>query len=605
MSDVPTSVLHLIVERARTDPQGDALLVKRYGRWVAMSLGDLVSQVTSLALGLQAAGVESGTVVALMMQPHAQRVFTDLALQLIGAPVVGIPTGMPEDQISHLLTDSKATWVVVQNQHLADVVLPLTEDGRTPDVERIAYVDPAGVKDYASPLLRSFGEIQAAGTKALAGADDPLPLLLDRMDPDGIAVINYSSGTTGKPRGILLTHANLVAATQSTVQALDLDPDDRVLSFRPLSDPVERGATIFPALVAGAVLALPESRASAQDAMWEIAPTYIHLTPRYIKSIATGIRVRMQASRGLKRLVSRWWANGFQQSLAAGENVSPSVLSRRLVGFPVLEKLGLDAATRVVVSGNRIPTEGLAFFAALGLSVRPAYSLAEVGGFALMPQGEEIHRQTLGTAVPGVETRIDDRQLLIRGAAVGSRERSGDGSRTILDADGWLATGDVAKEIDGEIGVRGRLGDMVARTGGDDVNLMEIEAALTASPYIREAVLTPKGDDLVLTIEPENRSLGRWATSNNVEYTTDRSLLDEERVVGLLRRAADVALEPFVGLSIAEVHILTLPLAVADGTLTLNDKIRRNHLDQAPFRHGSGFDADLGSTPTRESTGAK
>ncbi|MEE8601497.1 AMP-binding protein [Euzebya tangerina] len=606
MAGTAPSVLHLLAERAASAPDADALLVKRYGRWEPLSIATVLRRVAALAHGFAEAGVGPGTVVALVMRPHAQRILTDLALQAIGAPVVGIPTGMPEDQIAHLLRDSRATWVVVQNQHLADIVLPLVESGQAGDVERIAYVDAAGVQDYGSPLLTPFAGIEAAGTKAVAGNSDAIAALLADVRPDAVAAINYSSGTTGPPRGVLLTNANLRASTQSTIQALGLAETDRVLSFRPLSDPVERGATIFPALTSGALLALPESRASAQTAMWEIAPTYIHLTPRYIKSIATGIRVRMQGSRGLKRRVSRWWVKRFQEALEADQDVSPTALSRRVIGFPVLEKLGLDAARHVVVSGSRIPTEGLAFFAALGLTVRPAYSLTEVGGFALLPQGATVRRNTLGTAVPGLETRIDGRQLLIRGEAVAAHALESDGGRAaLLDQDGWLATGDVAMEVDGEIAVRGRLGDMIGVHSGEGVNLMEIEASLTASPYIREAILTPDGDDLILTLEPEGRSLGRWATRNGVEYTTERSLLDDERIISLLHRAADTALESFGSLPITRTHILTLPLAVADGTLTLNDKVRRNHVREAPFKAGTRDSVETDTPQTRESTGAK
>lgn len=604
MAEPATTVLHLLAERARSHPQEDALLVKRYGRWSATTQAELQQHLAALALGFRQSGVEPGTVVALVMRPHSARIFADLALQLIGARVVGIPTGMPSVQMAHVLRDSRARWLVVQNQHLADVVLPFVEEGTTPDVERIVYVDPAGVEDYASPLLMAYAEVEAAGSAQHSDDGRDMQRLLDQVDPDAVAVLSYSSGTTDLPHGVLLTHRNLLAATVATQEALGLGDGDRVLSFRPLSDPVERTATVYPTLASGAVLALPESRAAAQTAMWEIAPTYIHLTPRYVKSIATGIRIRMQASRDVKRLVNRRWAAQFRRALADGRDVAPGAMSRLLVGRPVLEKLGLDKATRVIVSGSRIPTEGLAFFAALGLVIRPAYSLTEVGGFALMPQGEEVRRDTLGTALPGIEARIVDGQLLLRGDAVATHAVGADGPERIVDADGWLATGDAATEVDGEIVVRGRLGDMVDVGQGAPVNLSEVEAKLTASPYIREAVLREHGDALMLTIEPETKSLGRWATQNGVDYTTDRSLLADDRVTALLQRAAESALSEFSGLEVAETHVLTLPLAVADGTLTLNDKVRRHHVIAAPEARGERDSAHLVHPESRESTGA-
>lgn len=605
MSEPAPSIPHMLADAVDEAPDAEQLLVKRYGRWTTLSRREVLSRSVELALGLREAGLERGEVVAMALRPTTDRVVADIALQLVGAIAVGVPTGMPEDQVRHVLADSGASWVMVQNQHLADLVLPMAEGGAAPAIVRILYVDGAGVEDYASPLLAPVTEVVSAGARAASGDDAVTSRLLDAIDPDAPVALNYSSGVTGMPRGVLLTHRNLVATTNATVAALDLGPTDRVLSFRPLSDPVERGATLYPSLVSGAVLALPESRATVESAMWEIAPTYIHLTPRYIRTIADGIRVRLLAARNLKRLVARGWLSRVRRALEDGDPPSPSGLDRFLVGRPVLEKLGLDQVRHVVVSGSRISTEALDFFAALGLTIRPAYSLTEVGGFGAMPRGAAIPRETLGTTMPGLESRVVDGELHLRGAAVTTHALGPDGPVRLTDEDGWLPTGDAAEERDDGLVVRGRLGDMSTTTTGRTVNLTEIEAALVASPYLREAVLTDRGQGLVLTIEPEFEGVGRWATAHDIDYSTDRSLLALPEVHDLLERAVDAVLQDVDGLRIARTEVLTLPLTVADGTLTLNDKVRRHAVRSRPTIDGPTDAAELLVADTRGTTGAR
>lgn len=583
------TVLEQLAERARSHPDEQALLFKLHGRWSATTRVQLVQRVAALAVALQQHGIGRGDTVALLLAPHETRVFAALAIQLAGARAVGQSAGVPAEVVGHVLADSGATWVLVQGQAETDRVLALADEGRLPAVRRILYADPLGVKDYASPLLGPLGDLERTGEEALHDRPDAYAELLAELDPQQEAAVNYTSGTTGMPRGVVLTHANIAAATAATVEAFGLGPGDRVLSFRPLSDPVEPGATVFASLVSGAVLALPENRATVRQAMWEIAPTYLHLTPRYVKEIAAGVRIRMLGTRGLKRLVARSWQRSFRRGLTGGD-ARPGRLSRTFVGGRVLEKLGLDRARWVIVSGTHIPPEAIGFFQALGLQVRPAYSLAEAGGYVIAPTGPQVRADALGTPLPGFETRVVDGELWVRGAAVAGAYADGGGRVPALDAEGWLHTGDAAAEVDGEYVVPGRLSDDVELPGGARVNAAEVESALRASPYIREALLDVVGGRVVVTVEPLMATLARWASRQGLEFTTDRSLGELPEVRELIATAVEAGVERFKGLDVGEVRLLQAPLDVASGTLTPSDKVRRDEALGAAVVSGSAPD---------------
>lgn len=563
-----STVLADIAERARTAPDAPAILQKRYGRWTATSAAALMARATTLAVGLQVEGIQAGDVVGLLLKPHETRVVLDLAVQLAGARVVGVPSNMPADGIAHVLADAGARVVVVQGQSSADVVLELVDQGAVPAITRIYYVDPAGVQDYASRLLAPLEGVVGAGS----GTGSTTEELVAALDPDAVAVLNYTSGTTGLPRGVLLTHRNLLAATRATTQAFGLGPDDRVLSFRTLSDPVERGATIYPALASGAVLVLPESRESVRQALYEVAPTYLHLTPRYVKEIATDVRLRMQSAKGLKRLLLRSWHRRFVRRVSEARMPSASAASRLLVGGRVLEKLGLDRARWVLVSGAPVSWETLGFFAALGLRVRPAYSLAEVGGLALCARGDVVAHDTVGTALPGLEARLDDAELEIRGDAVGVAYVDAPHS-PLAGADGWMATGDRA-DADGDgFRVMGRAATVLETSEGRAVAHGAVEAAMRSSPYIREAVVAVENGRTVALLEPTGPSVARWGASQGLRFTTERSLMGLPEVAELLERAVTSAIERFPGLEIDEIRILAEPLTATAGTMTTTEKV--------------------------------
>lgn len=547
-----------LAARAADAPDSVAVLQKRFGLWTATTSAELVARVVATATALRDDGVDRGDVVALVLAPHEDRVVIDLAVQLLGGLVVGVPSNTPLPRVRHLLEDSPPAVAVVQGQAAADGILELLDDGALPKLRRMYYLDPAGVQEYASPVLAPFPAVDAASVTAPSTA---MTALADELDPLAIAARTTTSGTFALPAPVLLSHVNLAAAASATIEAFDLGPGDRVMSFRPLSDPVERGATVFPALLSGATLVLPESRASVGQAMVEIAPTYLHLTPRFAEELATDVRLRMQATTGLKGMVLKSWNAKLRAAVEEGRTPQPSGLSRALVGRHVLGKLGLDQVRWLLVSGTPISPEAVAFYAALGVTLRRAYSMAQVGGFAMATTAGTVGWETAMTPVPGIEAGVEHGELLLRGPSVSEDATT----------DGWLRTGDSAESVDDGFVVTGRVGDDVPTSSGGTVTAQQVAARLRSSPYIREAVVAVEDGFVVAVVEAAQATLSRWANNKGLRFTTARSLIALPESQELLRRAVDTAAAR-LDVQLDDVRVLAAPLSVADGTLTGTEK---------------------------------
>ena len=548
------TIFHELADRAGASPDGVAVLQKRYGLWTATTARSLVARVVATASALRADGIDAHDVVALVLAPHEDRVVIDLALQAIGAVVVGVPSNTPLPRVRSLLEGASPVAAVVQGQAAADGLLELRDRGGLSSIRRMYYVDAAGVQDYAVDELVPLPEVDADEVSDPSGA---LRELAAALDPDATAVRTATSGSGGPPVPVELSHANLLAAARATIGAFGLDETDRVLSFRPLSDPVERGATVYPALLAGASLVLPESRSSVGQAMVETAPTYLHLTPRFVEGLATDVRLRMQAARGVKGQVLRAWRRTLVADVEAQRTPDPSWASRTVIGRHVLAKLGLDRARWLLVSGSPISPEAVAFYAALGADLRVAHSMAEVGGFSLAATGTASGWAQTMRPVPGIEAEVHDGELVLRGPAVSAGAAP----------DGSLRTGDAAEETADGLVVDGRHEGRIPTSAGGTVAALRVAAALRSSPYIAEAVVATEPGGTTAVIETAQAPLARWATDRGLRYTTRRTLDELPEVRALVERAARAAASR-LDVELAQIRVLASPLSTAEGTLT-------------------------------------
>ena len=582
---------------ATAAPDTPLVLEKRYGKWTPRTRQDILRGVEELAHAVRDLGIATGDTGLVMLASHASWIITDLALQTAGVRVTAVDAGADLDTIASVVRDSGARIAFVQDQDGADRVLSVIEEHGRGTLEHLVYVDPAGVGEYTNDLLRAYGDLRERGREL---ADGGLAALLGERRPDDVAVLSYSYGVTGEPRGALLTHRALVAGAQATAAALQFGPADRVMAVRPLSDPVERGATLYPALVSGALLVLPENIATIGQAAWETAPTSVHMTLRHMKTVAAQIRVRMQSTRGIKGLMTKLWYRRFRSALAHDRVAPPRGIFKALVGYPVLEKLGLNQARQVVVSGDRVPREAVLFFRALGLRLTPAYALSSIGG--LVTLDTESEGRGVGRPLTGIEARIaDDGEILLRGEAVTSgphREPP-----PLVDEDGWLHTGDIGSlDSEGRLDLSHRRGEELALADGSRVSAALLESQLRASPYIKDAVALGDNGEVRLVVELMEPTVERWASTRGIQFTTFRSLSQMPEVADLVGRAVENAIGQQAGVEVSDTMLLDAAVDTVPGALTPSGKVRRavmTDLGDAMSRAREARPLPQGGSPAR------
>lgn len=555
------SVLGALCELERSAPDVPVVMEKRLGLWRQRTRGEVVGQVATIAAGLATLPVGPGDVVLLWAADHADWLALDLAVQAVGAAVCPLVDDATPDQLRHALVASGARVVVVDDQEHADEVLDLLDD-TTVVVDHVLDADPSGLHGLHDARLSSLSDLVADVDPAQARAR--LEERVGQLAGDTLAVRVLTGGTTSEPRAVDLSHGAVLAGARAVVAATGLGEHDRVLSFRPLADPTERTTTIAASLLAGALLALPESRAQVSDAMYEVAPTYVHVTRRWVDRTAARVVDRLQGSRGIKGLFARRWVRHVArgQGAAAGRGVA--------VRYPVLEKLGLDRVRTVVLSGSLLGAPERAFTTALGLPVRNAYALAEAGGVVTL--AEEGRLDDLGAPLAHVELALDaDGQVLVAGPGVGGAQ---------------VPTGDRGELTDGRLVLDGRLGDR-AEVAGTVVDLARVEARMRDSAYVREAVVVHADGRTVAVVELAEEPLQRWATREGITYATFRALTTTDEVQQLVRSELDpVATETGVG-HIDDIRVLPASLDHVEGALTPSGRVRRRVVASTAATGGS------------------
>lgn len=546
-----TSVLEAFLELVHQDPEVAVVMEKRHGLWQRRTRRQLAEQISVVARGLVEQGLGAGDTVMIAAADHAEWLVMDLAVQATGARVCAVTPDVPDDVLLRVASEAGATIVVVSGQSSSDRLLELIGSGGT-RLGSVIDVAPAGPTSSSDPRVTPLSVIEERGAAA-AGDADWLRARAFALDAAGAAVFAVSSGVVTTRHSVVLTHGALFAGAQAVVAAAELDERDRVFAFRPLADPTERTTTIYSSLLAGALLALAETRAQVADAMYEVAPTYVHVTRRWLDQTASGVVSRLAANRGLKKMISRRWVRDVSQ----GTGDAPA---GPLIRYSVVEKLGLDKARTIVVSGSPLGASERRFAAALGLPVRPAYSLTEAGGIVTLASSLPEVSGACGDALPGVGIQIDPTgKVVVAGPSI---------------AGGRVETGDMGDHDGDQLILHGRE-DARIRVGAERIPSLPLETTLRRSPHIREAVVEEEDGRVVLTLELVEEAVTRWATDRGITFATFRALSEMDEVAEFVRAtveplAAEGGLE-----RIDEIRVLPVPLEAVPGALSPSGRLRR------------------------------
>ena len=580
----------LLLRHADARPDGIALREKRLGRWVEVRWAEYARRVAHFAAGLRDLGVGPGDKVAIHAENRVEWLVADLAVQGIGAVSVGIYPTSAERELEYLLDHSEATVLISEDEEQLDKAEAVRAN--LPGLRQILVIDTRGVTDVLDdPQITTYGNVETSGL-----ADDEV---LDRyrrsvaeLDPEDVAIIVYTSGTTGPPKGAMLSHRNLLAVAEATSEVYEAGPHDEVLSYLPLCHIAERLFSVINALHSGYVVNFGEGGESFTNDLREVQPTFFLGVPRVWEKMLAGIQIRMNDASWLKRSTYEFWVERGKQAAARQMAGERRVTDRIVQGLgwaflyrSLRHKLGMSRV-RVPLSGAApIAPQVLEFFWSIGVPVREGYGQTENTALCTYTPDDDVRIGTVGKALPRVELRIaDDGEILTRSPGVFAGYFKNDAATAeTIDPEGWLHTGDIGElDDDGFLTITDRKKDIIITAGGKNISPSEIENLLKVSPYVREAVIV--GDRrkyLVALVGIEYDTVGDWATRRNIPYTTYGDLAGKAEVRELIEGVVEEANQHLAQVeTIKRFTLLRKELDEEDGELTATQKVKRAAIER-------------------------
>ena len=527
----------LLQERARQTPQQVALRAKELGIWRETTWAVYLEQVKLFSLGLRSLGLERSDKLAIIGDNRPETFIAELAAQAAGAASVGLFQDAVPREIRYVVDDSDARFAVVEDQEQVDKLLELRE--RLPKLAKIIYYDPKGLRHYdrADGLLLSFDEVTELGRAYATEHPDAFESTIAQVRADDLAMLCYTSGATGSPKGVMLSHANLLAVVNSLLAIDPVQAGDDYVSFLPCGWIVEQVMGLATALVTGQVLNFPEAPETVQQNIREIGPRRMMAAPRIWENLVSQVTVNMQDASWFKRRVLSW---GMRVGYAKLDGQTASVWMRvqhavaeRLVFFPLRDHLGLRRLRHAYTGGAALGADSFRFFRALGVNLKQVYGQTEIAGVSVVHRDAEADPETVGKPLAQTELRISSEgEILSRSAGLFGGYYKNPAATAEAVRDGWLRSGDAGR-IDerGQLIVLDRLQDVMRLGDGSAIAPQYIENKLKFSPYIKEAVALGQGRPHVtalLNIDMAN--VGKWAETHGCAYTTYADLARNPQV---------------------------------------------------------------------------
>jgi long-chain acyl-CoA synthetase len=528
--------LALLAERARLEPDGIAYRAKRLGLYREVTWRQYADNVARCAEGLRKMGLQRGDRVAIMGDACEEWVIADLGAQAAGAVTFGIYPTASAAEVEYQLRDAGASLFVAADQEYVDKVLPLLE--RLPRLRRIVVIDDSAMFAYDRTRMVRFGEL-------LGESGESLETLSRSIEPDGPAFIVYTSGTTGNPKGALVTHGTHVAAARNMIEHYPqlAKPGQRTVIYLPLCHILGRDMGITLPLLGGPTPHFGEDVEDLPRTLYEVAPTVLVSVPRYLQKFASQVLIRIgntspvkRAAYGLAMRVGRPYAKARWESRTTNRLLYG--LARLLVFKPLLEQLGLDQVELAISGGAPLPPETAALWQIWGVNLVEIYGQTEEAGAIISGQQGAFPRPgNVGAVAPGWELKLAaDGEILVRGRHVFAEYLNDpEATREVKGADGWLRTGDIGELKDGLLRLVDRARDFIVTSGGKTLSPSYVENLIRCSPHVAEAMVIGHGRKYVTAlIEIDYDSVADWARSRDIPYTGFTSLAEHPEVRRLL-----------------------------------------------------------------------
>ncbi|HJQ58456.1 MAG TPA: AMP-binding protein [Vineibacter sp.] len=535
----------LLARNAQQWSADAALREKSRGIWQTYSWADYHRHVRDFALGLAALGFKRGEKLTVVGDNRPRLYVAQLASIALGGYSVPVYQDSIASELVYVLNHAEVAVVVAEDQEQVDKILSLKEG--LPGLRWIIYDDPRGMLGYADqPIVKSFNDVEAAGRDFAQKNAGYFEAELAKGQPDDVAMIAYTSGTTGSPKGVMLSHRNMISIAESFTVSEGIKRGDNWLAYLPMAWVGDTTFSVGIGLVAGITANCPESPETVQRDLRELGPTGLVAPPRIWENMLTTIQVKAVDASPIKRMVYetfRGVAERVELLRSEGKTVPfgsrmAYALGEFLVYGPVRDQLGMRNARTCYTGGAPLGPDNFRFFRSFGINLKQVYGATEASALiAVQPDGE-ANPDTVGRTLPGVTVRVaDNGEVLVSGQNIfKGYYKQDDVTRDTLTADGWLKTGD-AGFVDprGHVAIIDRAKDVGKLADGTPFAPQFVENKLKFSPFIREAVAF--GDQrpfVAAMIAIDIDTVGNWAERNDLAYTSYMDLTRKPEVAKLI-----------------------------------------------------------------------
>jgi long-chain acyl-CoA synthetase len=575
----------LLARAAETHRKPDALRYKSGGTWHSISLETWLGRARSIAVGLHDIGVRKGDRVALLSENRHEWFLVDSAMQILGAVNVPIYATLTPPQIAYIINDCEAVMVIasddVQQKKIAEV------RGQLRSVQHYLTIDPPSALEGTT-----LESVEKTGAERLSQNDNLATELASRVEAGDLASIIYTSGTTGDPKGVMLTHDNLVSNVKASLEVLPITSSDIALSALPYSHVFERMVAQYLYPAAGVSIAIAESVEALVDNMGEIQPTFVTMVPRFYEKMRARVLESVEAGSPLKKKIFRWGlAVGREHGefRLRGESAPAGLeLKYKIATALVFKKLQqrLGGRLRYFVSGGApLPRDIAEFFWAAGIAILEGYGLTETSPVICVNRADRIRFGTVGPPIPGVEVKIaSDGEVLARGPNImkGYYKKEAE-TREAIDDQKFFHTGDVGKiDSEGCLSITDRKKDIIVTAGGKNIAPQPIEGRLKTNPFITEVVIIgnrrPFPSALVV---PDFDKLTEWCRENSVSSERREDLVREPKCREfMLNQIASMTEDLAQFERVKSVTLLDRDFTLEGGELTPTMKVRRSVIEE-------------------------
>ncbi len=583
------TIPEMLLNVAASYPEKTAYQFKSGGSYAGITYADLKYKIECLALALLDLGIRKGDRLGIASENRIEWIIADLATVSIGAVDVPVFPILTSKQEEFIFSDSSVTAIFVSNNFQLGKVLEFKE--RLPSLRHIIVFNDEF--DDSDLSVKSLNGLISSGEKILKNRSKKgiFEEMCAKVTEDDLLTIIYTSGTTGEPKGVMLTHKNVVTNMKGCIKVILFSHEDIVFSYLPLCHSYERTTAYYSLFAVGATIGLAESIESIASDLLEIKPTLMTTVPKLLETVKKRIYSKVEKDKPVKRAIFNWAINiGIKLVRKKQAGKDPLLLKAqwaiadRLVYTKIREKLG--GRMRVIVSGGAaLPEDVCEFYLAIGIDTIQGYGLTEASPVVAANRPEDNEIGTIGKPLPGVEVKLaDDGEILARGDNVMKGYWNDENATiTAIDEDGWLYTGDVGSWTErGNIRITDRKKYIFVSSGGKNIAPQLIENVLAQSKYIEHVILLgDKRDYVTALITPNMEAMVVLAAQLGIKHHNEDEIITNIAVKNMVKREIDVLQQNFSKFErVRKFHILSKPFTVEDGELSPKMSIKRHVVEK-------------------------